>query len=91
MHQTFYSSAEVASRLGITPRHLGDLRRRGEIEYVQVGRLVKFSEEQVADFISANTVPARVLAFVERSRRASRVPAHVEDPDALRTIASALA
>jgi excisionase family DNA binding protein len=48
----------VCEYLGITKRHLQDLRYRREIPYVKVGRLVRFRPAEVEAWLEANTVEA---------------------------------
>ncbi|MBR9860725.1 helix-turn-helix domain-containing protein [bacterium] len=45
------TSAEVAEVLGISERHLFNLRSNEEIEWVQHGRYVRFTPEQVMAYI----------------------------------------
>lgn len=51
---------EAAEYLGTTERHVKRLREYEEIEFVKVGRLVRFRPEAIDAYIEANTVhPAR--------------------------------
>jgi excisionase family DNA binding protein len=47
---------EVAERLRTTPRFVRRLVAERRIEYVKVGRLVRFSPEAVAEYIERNKV-----------------------------------
>jgi len=49
---------QVCDYLGITLRHLRDLRYRNEIPYVKVGRLVRFRPAEVEAYLDAQTVKA---------------------------------
>jgi excisionase family DNA binding protein len=51
---------QAAQYLGTTERHVRRLREYEEIEFVKVGRLVRFRPEALDAYIEANTVhPAR--------------------------------
>ncbi len=50
--------SDAAAYLGITVRHLKRLREYGQIEYVKVGRLVRFRPDALDDYIEAHAVPA---------------------------------
>lgn len=52
------SSKVVAERLGTTEQHVRYLRNRGELPWVQVGRLVRFDITAIDDYIRANTITA---------------------------------
>ena len=47
---------EVAERLKTTPRFIRRLVAERRIEYVKVGRLVRFTPEAVSDYIERNRV-----------------------------------
>ena len=47
---------EVAERLKTTPRFVRRLVAERRIEYVKVGRLVRFAPEAVAEYIERNRV-----------------------------------
>jgi len=47
---------EVAERLKTTPRFVRRLVAERRIEYVKVGRLVRFTPEAVTDYIERNRV-----------------------------------
>ncbi|HOP21093.1 MAG TPA: helix-turn-helix domain-containing protein, partial [Amphiplicatus sp.] len=47
---------EAAERLGISSCTLQRLRRAGEIAYLKIGgRLVRYTEKQIADYLEAAT------------------------------------
>lgn len=50
------TGAEVAERLKTTPRFVRRLVAERRIEFVKVGRLVRFSPEAVAEYIERNKV-----------------------------------
>ena len=49
---------EAAARLGTTKRHMRALVFDRKIDYVKVGRLVRFAPAALDEWIVANTVPA---------------------------------
>jgi excisionase family DNA binding protein len=51
-----FTSSEVAAILNCTTRTLQNLRDRGEISFIRVGRLVRFSEEQVQEYLDRQKV-----------------------------------
>lgn len=81
------TEAEAAERLRISARTLRDMRGRGEIEYVKVGRKRFYTLAQIADFIATNSVreervrpmrnvkagrlPTAVVPFSQRVRKVS--------------------
>ena len=72
--------AAVAEQLCVTERHVRRLVAERRIPYVKVGRFVRFDPADVADWISAARVPARMLSHslpmidTERSSRFARAP-----------------
>ena len=48
--------SKAAEYLGITQRHLKRLREYGEIEYVKVGRLVRFRPWALDEYVEAHAV-----------------------------------
>jgi excisionase family DNA binding protein len=62
---------ELAARLRATPRFVRRLVAERRIEYVKVGRLVRFEESAVAAFIERNRVEPMTRA--ELRRRYGRV------------------
>jgi excisionase family DNA binding protein len=52
------TSGEVAELLGVSERHLRNLVGRHDIDAVKIGRLVRFTEDAVADYIRRQTVQA---------------------------------
>lgn len=50
------TDAEAAERLRISARTLREMRARGEIEYVLVGRKRFYTLAQLAEFIATNSV-----------------------------------
>jgi excisionase family DNA binding protein len=63
---------ELAARLRATPRFVRRLLAERRIEYVKVGRLVRFEESAVAAFIERNRVEPMTRAELRR-RYAQRV------------------
>jgi excisionase family DNA binding protein len=51
-----FSTQEVAAILNCTTRTLQNLRDRGEISFIRVGRLIRFSQEQVEEYINRQKV-----------------------------------
>lgn len=49
---------EVREQLGVSERTLRYMVRRGDIACVRVGRLLRFTEQNVADYIKRKTVKA---------------------------------
>jgi excisionase family DNA binding protein len=54
------TQAQVAERLGLTSPHILEVwrctKRYPELEYIKVGRLVRYREEAVERFLRARTV-----------------------------------
>lgn len=50
---------EAADRLGTTPRHVRNLVASKRIPYVKVGRLVRFREADLHEWVKANTRPVQ--------------------------------
>jgi len=57
---------EVARRLRATPRFVRRLVAERRIEYVKVGRLVRFESRAVADYIGRHRVAAMTRAELRR-------------------------
>jgi excisionase family DNA binding protein len=53
-----WDEAKVCEHLGISERHLRDLRYRRSIPYVKVGRKVRFRGAEIEAWLEANTVEA---------------------------------
>jgi excisionase family DNA binding protein len=49
-----FSSKETSEIVGICPRLLWTLANQGKIRSIKIGRLVKFSEEDINAFIDAH-------------------------------------
>jgi excisionase family DNA binding protein len=60
---------EVAQRLRTTPRFVRRLVAERRIEYVKVGRLVRFEPEAVAAYIESNRVVPMSRAQLRRDLR----------------------
>lgn len=43
---------EAASQLQVSPRHLFNLRKRGLIKFVKVGKLVRFRPQDIQDAVA---------------------------------------
>lgn len=52
------TESDAASRLNIARRTLQALRLKGEIEYVRVGRQVRYTAKAVDDYLASRTVKA---------------------------------
>lgn len=46
---------QAAERLGISLSTLQRLRRLGDVSFIQIGRLIKYQEAQLADYLEAST------------------------------------
>jgi excisionase family DNA binding protein len=64
------TSEEVAARLRQSPRFVRRLVAERRIEYVKVGRSVRFRSSAVAEYIERNRVPPMTLADLRRAWRA---------------------
>ena len=53
------TAADVAARLGVSEQHAALLLRRGDIGATRIGRLVRCSEQSLAEFIASRTAPPR--------------------------------
>lgn len=53
-----YSSREAAKLLQVSERYLGQLKARGEIAFTQVGRVVRYSHQDLLDWLNRNRTPA---------------------------------
>jgi excisionase family DNA binding protein len=60
---------EVAQRLRATPRFVRRLVAERRIEYVKVGRLVRFTPEAVAAYVERNRVVPMSRAQLRRELR----------------------
>ncbi|MFZ5616215.1 MAG: helix-turn-helix domain-containing protein [Pseudomonadota bacterium] len=50
---------EAAARLGISLSMLQRLRRLGEVSFIQIGRLIRYRETQLTDYLEASTCPRK--------------------------------
>ncbi|MCA8889643.1 MAG: helix-turn-helix domain-containing protein [Parvularculaceae bacterium] len=48
---------EAAARLGVSLSTLQRLRRIGQVAFIKIGRLVKYREEHLAEYLEASTCP----------------------------------
>lgn len=80
---TLLTEADLAGIFGVDVRTIADWRRKQDWPHVRVGRVVRFTEEQVESIIAANTkapAPAprlrtvRVPGQTQRSIRRRTVP-----------------
>jgi len=55
---TCFDSEEASKRLGISSRTLKNLQKNGAISFVRIGRLIKYRQQDLDEFLSANAVPA---------------------------------
>ena len=54
---------DAAVALGLRPRALKDFRRRGEVSYRRIGRQVRYTREDLAEFIARARVPCAELCY----------------------------
>jgi excisionase family DNA binding protein len=66
LSEKLLTSDEVAALLKATPRFVRRLVAQRRIEYVKVGRLVRFQESAVADYVRRNRVVAMTRADIRR-------------------------
>lgn len=66
-----FDATEAGKRLGITGRTVLDMARRREIAHVKVGRRVRFTDQNIADYIAARTVGVGMVRTA-RSQAAHR-------------------
>ena len=59
MLTSWYEIGPAAEVLHVVPETLRKWTREGRIAYARVGGRLLFSEEHLAEFLRANTVPAR--------------------------------
>ena len=69
MDDELLTGDEVASILRATPRFVRRLVAERRIEYVKVGRLVRFEPRAVADYIERNRITPLSRAQIRRSMR----------------------
>jgi excisionase family DNA binding protein len=50
------TSVDVAKQLNCTVRTVQNLRDRGEIEFVRIGRLIRYTEQQLGNYLDKQTV-----------------------------------
>lgn len=62
---------QAGARFGLTGRTMLEKARRREIGHVRIGRRVRFTEQNLADFLAANAVGVGMVRS-ERSRAAAR-------------------
>jgi excisionase family DNA binding protein len=55
---TLFSYREAAAYLGVTERRMRRAVALREVPYIKVGKLVRFRQEALDEFIEANTVAA---------------------------------
>jgi excisionase family DNA binding protein len=83
---TLIDIESVATRLGISERHVRRLVAERPFPYVKIGRFVRFDPVDIADWISACRVPARLLSHpfllidAERGSRIRRASDSVSRP-----------
>jgi excisionase family DNA binding protein len=66
LSEKLLTSDEVAALLKATPRFVRRLVAQRRIEYVKVGRLVRFQESAVTDYVRRNRVVAMTRADIRR-------------------------
>lgn len=71
MSRLTLTRVEAADRLGISPVTLADWARTRKIGSVKVGREVRFTPQQLEDFLAANErKPLPTTGLTRRSKRA---------------------
>lgn len=61
---TWRTITEACEYLGVSVPTLREMRRTGQLRYVQVGRRVRFTDEHLAEFVERNTFPRTVVLTV---------------------------
>lgn len=56
MLKLLFTTDEVAAILKCTTRTLQNLRDRGEISFIRVGRLIRFTQEQVHEYLERQKI-----------------------------------
>jgi Helix-turn-helix domain len=69
MLERLFTETELAGRLGISPRHLSDLRKQGLIPYIALGRCIRYKEKDVVRAIEKLTVMPLPLRRWKANRR----------------------
>lgn len=62
---TLLKTSEVAARLAISVRQVQQLAAEHALGHVKVGRLLRFTEAMVEEFIQVNTVPSTLARAPE--------------------------
>ena len=56
MNEILLTSKEVAEHLKCTERTIQNLRDRGELEFVRIGRLIRYTQHQLENYLEKQTV-----------------------------------
>ena len=51
----YYTYKEVAKMFKISPRAMAELKAEGKIQCVQIGKLVRFTQAQIDNFIKSQS------------------------------------
>ena len=54
--EALLSSVDVAKQLNCTVRTVLNLRDKGELEFVRIGRLVRYTQQQLENYLEKQTV-----------------------------------
>lgn len=54
--EALLSSVDVAKQLNCTVRTVQNLRDKGELEFVRIGRLVRYTQQQLENYLEKQTV-----------------------------------
>jgi excisionase family DNA binding protein len=58
LDKKFFTAKELAESLQVTPMTIYRLAKRGELRAVRIGRSIRFSSEDVEDFIKNSSMDA---------------------------------
>jgi len=58
LDKKFYTAKELAESLQVTPMTIYRLAKRGELKAVRIGRSIRFSSEDVEEFIRNSSIDA---------------------------------
>jgi excisionase family DNA binding protein len=56
MNEVLLTTKEVAAHLNCTERTVQNLRDRGELAFVKVGRLIRYTKSQIDDYLKQQTI-----------------------------------
>ncbi len=67
-HERLLTLDQVAERLGVRPRFVRGLVAERRITFYKVGRYIRFSERDIADYLAAARIEAATSAPLPRRR-----------------------